>query len=224
MQSGGTTVPLEQNTVRYIDNFSLGSRGAISAEHFLDAGYSVIFMHRQNSLLPFLRHWQFPHDKQWWFEWLHIDEQDHSIHVKEGISQHMRPALRKYQNYTSQGRLCCIDFISLTDYLYLLRDISRHLGRVRGSEAMWYLAAAVSDFYVPLDKLVEHKIQSSGGSLQLQMEQVPKVLKPLIHEWAGRGFIVSFKVCVSLYKIHCFIDCFSWRPIQTCFQRRLFKL
>ena len=30
--SGGTTVPLELNTVRFIDNFSSGERGAVSAE------------------------------------------------------------------------------------------------------------------------------------------------------------------------------------------------
>ncbi len=30
--SGGTSVPLEKNTVRMIENFSTGSRGAISAE------------------------------------------------------------------------------------------------------------------------------------------------------------------------------------------------
>ena len=30
--SGGTTIPLEKNTVRFIDNFSTGSRGATSAE------------------------------------------------------------------------------------------------------------------------------------------------------------------------------------------------
>jgi len=32
-QSGGTTVPLESRTVRYIDNFSVGTRGATSAEY-----------------------------------------------------------------------------------------------------------------------------------------------------------------------------------------------
>ena len=30
--SAGTTVPLEKNTVRFIDNFSTGARGAVSAE------------------------------------------------------------------------------------------------------------------------------------------------------------------------------------------------
>jgi phosphopantothenate-cysteine ligase len=33
--SGGTTVPLEKRCVRFVDNFSQGSRGALSAEEFL---------------------------------------------------------------------------------------------------------------------------------------------------------------------------------------------
>ena len=33
--SGGTTVPLERNCVRFVDNFSSGTRGALSAEQFL---------------------------------------------------------------------------------------------------------------------------------------------------------------------------------------------
>ena len=53
MTSGGTTVPLERQTVRFIDNFSAGTRGATSAEYFLEAGYAVIFLHRQFSLLPY---------------------------------------------------------------------------------------------------------------------------------------------------------------------------
>jgi phosphopantothenate-cysteine ligase len=55
-QSGGTTVPLEHNTVRFVDNFSAGTRGAASAEYFLEHSYAVIFMHRLKSLEPFTRH------------------------------------------------------------------------------------------------------------------------------------------------------------------------
>ena len=33
--SGGTSVPLEKNTVRSVENFSTGNRGALSAENFL---------------------------------------------------------------------------------------------------------------------------------------------------------------------------------------------
>jgi hypothetical protein len=35
--SGGTTVPLERRCVRFIDNFSAGTRGALSTEEFLKA-------------------------------------------------------------------------------------------------------------------------------------------------------------------------------------------
>lgn len=49
-------MPLEHNTVRFVDNFSAGTRGSASAEYFLDHGYAVIFMHRLKSLEPFTRH------------------------------------------------------------------------------------------------------------------------------------------------------------------------
>ena len=51
-------------------------------------------------------------------------------------------------------RLLLVDFVSLDDYLFLLRDISQYMGQSVGARAMWFLAAAVSDFYVPVDKLV----------------------------------------------------------------------
>lgn len=46
VSSGGTTVPLEQLTVRFIDNFSSGNRGAASTESFLEHEYHVIFLYR----------------------------------------------------------------------------------------------------------------------------------------------------------------------------------
>ena len=39
-----------------------------------------------------------------------------------------------------------------------------------------------------------HKIQSGKGSLHIEMDQVPKILKPLVAEWTREGYIVSFKV------------------------------
>ena len=55
--SGGTTVPLEQKTVRFLDNFSTGSRGAAMTEQFLkEPGYKVVLLHRAGSKSPFVRH------------------------------------------------------------------------------------------------------------------------------------------------------------------------
>ncbi|KAM5247346.1 phosphopantothenate--cysteine ligase [Ctenodactylus gundi] len=59
---------------------------------------------------------------------------------------------------------------------------------------MFYLAAAVSDFYVPASEMPDHKIQSSGGPLQITMKMVPKMLSPLVKDWAPKAFIISFKL------------------------------
>ncbi len=56
--SGGTTVPLERNCVRFIDNFSKGTRGALSVEAFLAAGYAVVFLSRAGSAQPFVSQFQ----------------------------------------------------------------------------------------------------------------------------------------------------------------------
>ena len=48
----------------------------------------------------------------------------------------------------------------------------------------------------------EHKIQSGKGSLVIEMDQVPKILKPMVDEWTPEGFIVSFKVCSILTRVH----------------------
>ncbi|XP_029434509.1 phosphopantothenate--cysteine ligase isoform X2 [Rhinatrema bivittatum] len=59
---------------------------------------------------------------------------------------------------------------------------------------MFYLAAAVSDFYIPASEMPEHKIQSSSGPLQISMKMVPKMLSPLVREWAPQAFVISFKL------------------------------
>jgi phosphopantothenate-cysteine ligase len=53
--SGGTSVPLEKNVVRSVENFSTGSRGSASAEVFLSLGYAVVFLSRTGSLQPYAR-------------------------------------------------------------------------------------------------------------------------------------------------------------------------
>lgn len=52
--SGGTQVPIEKNTVRTVENFSTGKRGSLSAESFLEKGFSVIYLYRQNCHRPYM--------------------------------------------------------------------------------------------------------------------------------------------------------------------------
>ncbi|GCB70622.1 hypothetical protein scyTo_0005727, partial [Scyliorhinus torazame] len=63
-----------------------------------------------------------------------------------------------------------------------------------GPKAMFYLAAAVSDFFIPASEMPEHKIQSGVSPLQLTMQMVPKMLTPLVKDWAPQAFVTSFKL------------------------------
>ncbi|KAG0338079.1 hypothetical protein BG000_004587 [Podila horticola] len=187
--SGGTTVPLETLTVRFIDNFSAGTRGATSAEYFLQQGYAVIFMHRQFSLQPYSRHYS--HTRNCFLDFMEADDQ--GIHVMPSYVEKMRTILDKYKSTQKAGTLLSLDFVTVHDYLFLLREAAQIISKM-DVHAMYYLAAAVSDFFIPQNRMSEHKIQSGEGSLNLTMEQVPKVLKPLVNDWTPKAFIVSFKL------------------------------
>ncbi|THH21606.1 hypothetical protein EUX98_g8334 [Antrodiella citrinella] len=178
--SGGTTVPLELNVVRFLDNFSAGTRGATSAEYFLEAGYAVIFMHRQFSLQPFSRHYS--HSTHPFLDFLEVDPADtdgHQISVTTSEQAQLLNVLRTYKKVHQTGVLHTLSFVTVNDYLWLLRAVSQELS-VLGRNALFYLAAAVSDFFLPRQKMSEHKIQSGKGSLHIEMDQVPKILKPLL--------------------------------------------
>lgn len=158
--SGGTTVPLEKQTVRFIDNFSAGTRGATSAEYFLEAGYAVIFLHRQFSLLPYSRHYS--HATDCFLDFL-TEGQDGTVVAKPEFEPKMLSVLRKYHSARSQNLLLTVPFVTIGDYLHELRAIAR-LMQPLGPDGLLYLAAAASDFFLPQDRMSEHKIQSTGAA------------------------------------------------------------
>ncbi|KAF7121849.1 hypothetical protein CNMCM5793_009403 [Aspergillus hiratsukae] len=227
--SGGTTVPLENQTVRFIDNFSAGTRGATSAEYFLQEGYAVIFLHRQFSLLPYSRHYS--HSTNCFLDFM--DEAAPStssesangygpIMVRSEYQDQMRDVLRKYRYAKQNNLLLLLPFTTISEYLFELRMLAQ-LMRPLGSNALFYLAAAVSDFFIPRERMAEHKIQSSElppelnsshsvagseiytGGLETQagnskklvigLDPVPKFLHRLVDGWAPSGsMVVSFKL------------------------------
>ena len=157
--SGGTTVPLERQTVRFIDNFSAGTRGATSAEYFLETGYAVIFLHRQFSLLPYSRHYS--HATDCFLDFLH-EGPDGSVVANEEYRLKMLKVLRQYNSAKQKNLLLTLPFTTINDYLFVLREIAQ-LMRPLGPNGLLYLAAAVSDFFVPPNRMVEHKIQSTNA-------------------------------------------------------------
>ncbi|CAI9302937.1 unnamed protein product [Lactuca saligna] len=186
--SGGTTVPLEQRCVRYIDNFSSGHRGATSTEYFLQSGYSVIFLYRRGTCQPFCR--SLPDDAL--LECFELTD-DSCIKVQESQSEVVKRAIKEHHKAVSGGLLLKLPFTTIFEYLQILRLIATSM-KIVGASGMFYLAAAVSDFYVPWETMVVHKIQSASGPLDMRLAQVPKMLSVLRNEWAPQAFCVSFKL------------------------------
>jgi len=190
--SGGTIVPLEKNTVRYLDNFSGGGRGSASAEYFIASGYAVIFLYRRHSLQPYGRHFLL-HKQNNFLDYLTYNEETNSVQVIDEYNEQIANVLRLHAEANKKGLLLKIAFQSIHEYLFLLKGAAQAL-EASGSRALIYSAAAVSDFYIPFAKMVEHKIQSGSGGLDLHLEPVPKMLGLLSNEWAPRAFVVSFKL------------------------------
>lgn len=203
------------DSVRFLDNFSAGTRGASSAEHFLRTGeYAVIFLHRQHSLQPFSRHYS--HSTNPFLALLDVvgtdgkvklpsetlvDDSDEDLAgglfppissvgtpatspvlqprslppldgafpMDHGLTVQVRPPnlapmlklLKSYKLVQSMGILESIPFVTIDEYLFLLRGISRVMGQTRdregnevGRRGMYYLAAAVSDFFIPHTRMV----------------------------------------------------------------------
>lgn len=176
--------------MRFLDNFSAGTRGACSAEYFIENGYAVIFLHRQFSLEPYTRN--YTHSKNCFLDM--IQQKGNDLVIAPEYSDKMKPIFQKYQKVIAENLMLKITFLTVTDYLFLLKSATIQMSSL-GKRSMFYLAAAVSDFFIPEKKLVEHKIQSSvGDGLNLKLDAVPKIIRPLVNDWATKGFIVSFKL------------------------------
>lgn len=179
-------MPLERNTVRSIENFSTGTRGAQSAEQFLCQSEEtlVIFLYRQGSKQPFLRRLQDiePH--------MNI-EGDHITITDDNLLS----TLKTYRQVRQEGRLISVPFDTVMEYLFLLlrldSELTLHHSQV---ERVYYLACAVSDYYLPLDRMATHKIQSrETNGLHLELTSVPKVLGSLFSASPLKR-VVSFKL------------------------------
>jgi phosphopantothenate-cysteine ligase len=128
-------------------------------------------MHRQFSQQPFLRHYS--HSTNPFLDLLDIEEANPTSRTTSGtpnsgpdptISVNVSPealpllvrVLRENKRVKQLGTLHTVTFVTVDDYLFLLRGIAGVLGEVDGlgRKVMYYLAAAVSDFFLPRQKMV----------------------------------------------------------------------
>lgn len=167
--------------------------------YFLSLGYAVIYLHRPSAIQPFARHVQHATSAHVDLALLdHIDVSKSSQDVQLTFSDYLDKkrvvdALEQYRTAVASNALLALPFTSVDEYFFSLRLVAESVAPWR-ERALFYLAAAVSDFYIPQRALAEHKIQSRAGPLTLTLAQVPKLLGVLRYEWAPHAFFVSFKL------------------------------
>lgn len=114
-------------------------------------------MHRQFSLQPFSRHYS--HSINPFLDFLDVDDSEipTRIDVKTAEREQLIEVLSTYKRVQKAGTLHTLTFVTVNDYLWLLRALSQELFAL-GRHAMFYLAAAVSDFFLPRQKMVRPSI------------------------------------------------------------------
>lgn len=215
--SGGTTVPLEVHAVRFITNFSSGRRGAKLAECYLQEGWACILLRHHSAVQPF-RHVLNELSTEDIMRL--VLQQEESSNDERASSSSSSPffsseAVRLAKLFQSRQHLLhTVEFDTIIDYMYLLREVSLSLcsalpaGHVIHTRPIiFYASAAASDYFVPLKDRSVEKI-SGGDELVLQLPAVPKVLGLLRSEWlhrpysTGQVYFVTFKLETSLSSMH----------------------
>ena len=120
-----------------------------------------MFMHRQFSLQPFSRHYS--HSTNPFLDFLEVSpsissptgSSSDSPEITVTPSKHVKllETLKAYKEAHNADMIHTLTFVTVDDYLWLLRAVSQELS-VLGRGAMYYLAAAVSDFFLPRQKMV----------------------------------------------------------------------
>ncbi|KAL3765595.1 hypothetical protein ACHAWO_003887 [Cyclotella atomus] len=134
-----------------------------------------------------------------------------SLNPRLTHSRVLQSTVRSYNNILQQGLMITITFRTVDDYLQKLQVCCEAINTA-GSLGLIYLAAAVSDFYIPRDKKAVHKIQSrdyglkktdsrntaqvvaADNTLTIILYPVPKVMSTLRDEWCPNAFVISFKL------------------------------
>lgn len=120
-------------------------------------------MHRQFSLQPFSRHYS--HSTNPFLDFLEFKDGGDGVQISVSPPEvpRLEEVLKTYKDVRTRGMLHTLTFVTINEYLYLLRAISKELS-VRKRYALYYLAAAVSDFFLPTQKMVSGFTFSFGKS------------------------------------------------------------
>lgn len=192
--AGATIVPLDSRNDTFVDLSAKAQeqQGPACAEHLLQLGYAVIFLHREGSMQPFTRHFQEYIQSGAFMDMFHMREQGL---VLEGLDLAQQ---LKFQNTAllyndAKDRLLNLSFTSVQQYLMLLRLTAKAVGEA-DNRAVVILAATVMDFYVPTHSHDNgDRAKKNKGEFSVNFVRVPNLIKRVRKDWCPKAFLVTLK-------------------------------
>ncbi|CAH0490673.1 unnamed protein product [Peronospora farinosa] len=149
--SGATIVPLDPENDTFVDAAPQvqEQQGPACAEYLLQLGYAVIFVHREDSLRPFTRHFQKYIQDGAFMDMFRLE--DIGL-VLSGVDIPQQLQFQKIVKlYTEcSTRVLHLSFTSVQQYLMLTRLAAKAMEVVK-DRGIVVLAATLMDFYVPMD-------------------------------------------------------------------------
>jgi phosphopantothenate-cysteine ligase len=149
--SGATIVPLDPENDTFVDVAPQvqEQQGPACAEYLLQLGYAVIFVHREDSLRPFTRHFQKFIQNGAFMDMFRL--QGNGL-VLSGVDLSQTLQFQKIaQLYTEcSTRVLNLSFTSVQQYLMLTRLTAKAMEAAK-NRGIVVLAATLMDFYVPVE-------------------------------------------------------------------------
>ncbi|CAD2100113.1 phosphopantothenoylcysteine synthetase, putative [Plasmodium vinckei] len=119
--SGGTKVSLEHASVRSIENFSTGKRGALIGEYFLLKNKKVIFLYRKGTFKPF----EYNLKQLSTLNNFEIKNQNIYFNLNNVDNNLLISDIENFRKY--EKNLFCIPFETIFDYAFYLIEICKIL-------------------------------------------------------------------------------------------------
>ncbi|RLN70930.1 hypothetical protein BBJ28_00011871 [Nothophytophthora sp. Chile5] len=223
--SGATIVPLDPENDTFVDvaPHVQEQQGPACAEYLLQLGYAVIFLHREDSLRPFTRHFQKYLQNGAFMDMFRM--QDNGL-VLSGVDLTQQLQFHKIaQLYTDcSTRVLNLSFTSVQQYLMLTRLATQAMQAAK-NRGIVVLAATLMDFYVAVDpsaataaaaaaeqgdaadsapsssssgkgkekKHTAKPAKKKSDEFSVNFVRVPNIIRKIRKEWCPKAFLVTCK-------------------------------
>ncbi|KAG2988980.1 hypothetical protein PC129_g5221 [Phytophthora cactorum] len=205
--SGATIVPLDPENDTFVDVAPQvqEQRGPACAEYLLQLGYAVIFVHREDSLRPFTRHFQKYIQNGAFMDMFRM--QDNGL-VLSGMDISQQLQFQKIaQLYTEcSTRVLNLSFTSVQQYLMLTRITAKAMEVAKdqatdaaedtdSTEASSSSSSSLSKHSKTkqIKKLAKKITKKKSDEFSVNFVRVPNIIRKIRKDWCPKAFLVTCK-------------------------------